>query len=74
MIAQWENECISLSVLSVARDQFVASAVYFERLSLADHACCLIHWARTTADSGKEQSSTHMKGFPLAHRNGEEFI
>jgi len=29
MIAQWENKYISLSVLSVARDQFSAMAEYF---------------------------------------------
>jgi len=31
MIAQWENECVSLSVLSVARVQFPAEVEYFKR-------------------------------------------
>jgi len=38
MMAQWENECISLSVLSIARVQFPAMAEYFKgSFSLADH-------------------------------------
>ena len=32
MIAQWENECISLSVLSVARVQFLIMGEYFKGL------------------------------------------
>ena len=36
-IAQWENECISLSVLSMARGQFSPVAEHFEGFSLADH-------------------------------------
>jgi len=39
MVAQWENECISLSVLSVARVQLPTTAEYFKGLSLADHMC-----------------------------------
>ena len=30
MIAQWENECFSLSVLSIARVQLPAIAEYFK--------------------------------------------
>jgi len=37
MMTQWENECISLSVRSVARVQFPAVAEYFKGFSLADH-------------------------------------
>ena len=48
MIAQWENECISLSVLSVARVQFLALAEYSKGLSLAYHMCCLEHKSERT--------------------------
>jgi len=37
MIAQWENEFISLSFLSLARVQFPATVEYFKGFSLADH-------------------------------------
>jgi len=37
MIAQWENECISLSVLFVARVHFPVMAKYFKGCPRADH-------------------------------------
>ena len=37
MIAQWENECISLSVLFVVRGQFPAMAKYFKGYFPVDH-------------------------------------
>ena len=37
IIAQWENKCISLSVLPVAQVQFPAMAEYFKGFSLADY-------------------------------------
>ena len=37
MIAQWENECISLSVLYVPQVQSPAMAEYFTGFSLADY-------------------------------------
>jgi len=37
MIAQWENECISLSVLPVARVQCPEVVEYFKEFFLADH-------------------------------------
>jgi len=36
MIAKWENECVSLSVLK-ARVQFPALTEHFKELSMADH-------------------------------------
>jgi len=36
MIAQWENDCLSLSVHFVAWVQFSVVVEYFEGLSLAD--------------------------------------
>jgi len=43
VIVQRENECVSLSVLSLARVRFPAMAEYFTGFSLADHMCCLRH-------------------------------
>ena len=43
VIAQWESECISLSVLPVARVQLPTMAEYYKGFSLADHMCCLLH-------------------------------
>ena len=37
MIAQWENEFISLAVLSAAQVQFPVMAEYFKGFSLADY-------------------------------------
>ena len=51
MIPQWENECISLSVLSVARVQFPTVAGYFKRFFLADNpmpTCPEPVWQKTT--------------------------
>ena len=49
MIAQWENECIPLSVLSVFRVQFPTVAEYISRdFSLVDHQHkkCLTNFIR----------------------------
>ena len=43
MIAQWENECISLSVFSMAWVKFPAMVKYFKGFSPADHMCFLVH-------------------------------
>ena len=37
MIAQWENECISLPVLSVAQVRFPVVAEYCKGFSLVNH-------------------------------------
>jgi len=51
MIAQWENECISLSVLSVALVEFTVVVGYFRRLPLAAlHTDFERPKARTTAE------------------------
>ena len=43
MISDWENECISMSGLSVARVWFPVVAEYLKGLSVADHKCSLVH-------------------------------
>jgi len=45
MIAQWENESISLSVLSMVRALFPAVAEYLRDFSLADHSL-LTSWQK----------------------------
>ena len=49
IIAQWANECILLSVLSLARVQFPAVAQYLMGLSLADHMHVL-PWTQVLED------------------------
>ena len=61
MIAQWENDCISLSVFPVARVQFPAMAQYFKGFfpgwshsanpswaSMAENSSISPYWHRTT--------------------------
>jgi len=61
MIAQWENEYISLSVLPVAWVRFPTMAGYFKGFFLADHILATCPELTCMAENGSISSQWHHK-------------